>query len=80
MWLGQVDPAMRIGLLILGVIVLFPLSMMGGSGLSPLWGIGMMLWLLILVGVGYFLFRSLVDSHWTIEDVDGGDDSTGFRD
>ena len=35
----------------------------GGSvgGLSPLWGLGMMLvWLLVLVGVGYLFYRGLV--------------------
>jgi len=33
----------------------------GGSGLSPLWGIGMMLvFLAVLVGVGYFLYRALL--------------------
>lgn len=31
------------------------------GGLSPLWGIGMMLlWLVVLVGGGYFLYRSLI--------------------
>ncbi|MBX0325007.1 SHOCT domain-containing protein [Halomicroarcula sp. F13] len=35
----------------------------GGTagGLSPLWGIGMMLvWLVVLVGIGYLLYRGLV--------------------
>ncbi|WP_415378921.1 SHOCT domain-containing protein [Halosimplex sp. TS25] len=62
---------------VLGVIVLFPLlmmvfampmmGMMGwwgngmASGLSPLWGLGMMLaWLVVLVGIGYLLYRGLV--------------------
>lgn len=32
-----------------------------GGGLSPLWGIGMMLvWLVVLVGIGYLLYRGLV--------------------
>lgn len=32
----------------------------GGSGFSPLWGIGMMVvWLVVLVGGGYLVFRSL---------------------
>jgi len=31
------------------------------GGLSPLWGIGMMLvWLVVLVGIGYLLYRGLV--------------------
>ncbi|MFC7044457.1 hypothetical protein ACFQH6_02690 [Halobacteriaceae archaeon GCM10025711] len=61
------DGFLRIILIILAVIVLFPLLMMvfavpmmgwwwgGGmaSGLSPLWGIGMMVvWLVVLVGIG----------------------------
>jgi len=72
------DGFLRIALLVLAVLVLFPLLMMvfavpmmgmmgwwwgGGmaSGLSPLWGIGMMLlWLVVLVGVGYLLYRGLV--------------------
>ncbi|WP_137285875.1 SHOCT domain-containing protein [Halorussus salinisoli] len=70
---------LRVVLIVLGVLILFPLLMMvfaipmmgmmgwwwgGGTienGLSPLWGIGMMLvWLAILVGIGYFLYRGLV--------------------
>lgn len=73
------DGLLRIVLIVLGVIILFPLlmmvfampmmAMMGwwwgggmvGNGLSPLWGIGMMLvWLVVLVGIGYFLYRGLV--------------------
>ncbi|WP_254533346.1 SHOCT domain-containing protein [Natrinema gelatinilyticum] len=72
------DGLLRIVLIVLAVIVLFPLLMMvfampmmgmmgwwwgGGTagGLSPLWGIGMMLvWLVILVGIGYLLYRGLV--------------------
>ncbi|MFB6131115.1 MAG: SHOCT domain-containing protein [Salinigranum sp.] len=54
------------------LMMVFAMPMMGmmgwwwgggrvGSGLSPLWGIGMMLvWLVVLVGVGYFLYRGLV--------------------
>jgi putative membrane protein len=73
------DGLLRIILVILAVLVLFPLLMMvfavpmmgmmgwwwGGGmagGLSPLWGVGMMLlFLVVLVGVGYFLYRGLVD-------------------
>lgn len=34
---------------------------MVGNGLSPFWGIGMMLvWLVVLVGIGYFLYCRLV--------------------
>ncbi|KYH24131.1 hypothetical protein HAPAU_37740 [Halalkalicoccus paucihalophilus] len=72
------DGLLRIVLIVLAVIVLFPLLMMvfampmmgmmgwwwGGGmagGLSPLWGIGMMLvWLIILIGIGYLLYRGLV--------------------
>ncbi|QIO24875.1 SHOCT domain-containing protein [Haloarcula sp. JP-L23] len=72
------DGLLRIVLIVLAVIVLFPLLMMvfampmmgmmgwwwGGGmagGLSPLWGIGMMLvWLIVLVGIGYLLYRGLV--------------------
>ena len=33
---------------------------MGGTALSPLWGVGMLLvWLLVLVGVGYALYRGV---------------------
>jgi putative membrane protein len=72
------DGWLRIVLIILAVLVLFPLLMMvfavpmmgmmgwwwGGGmagGLSPLWGIGMMLvWLVVLIGIGYLLYRGLV--------------------
>jgi len=69
------DGLLRIVLIVLAVIVLFPLLMMvfampmmgwwwGGGmtgGFSPLWGIGMMLvWLVVLVGIGYLLYRGLV--------------------
>ncbi len=34
-----------------------------GGGLSPLWGLGMMLvWLIILIGVGYLIYRGLVSN------------------
>ena len=34
---------------------------MFGTRVSPLWGIGMMLvWLVVLVGIGYVLYRGLV--------------------
>lgn len=54
------------------LMMVFALPMMGmmgwwwgngvmGGGLSPLWGFGMMLvWLLVLVGIGYFLYRELI--------------------
>lgn len=72
------DGLLRIIVVILGVLVLFPLlmmvfampmmGMMGwwwgdgmAGGLSPLWGLGMMLiWLVVLVGIGYLLYRGLV--------------------
>lgn len=77
----QRDSQLRIVLIVLAAIVLFPLLMMvfampmmgmmgwwwGGSGggpgmgLSPFWGIGMMLlFLVVLLGVGYFLYRGLI--------------------
>ena len=34
---------------------------MFGTGFSSLWGVGMMLvWLLVLVGISYFLYRGLI--------------------
>jgi len=53
------------------LMMVFAVPMMGmmgwwwgggmAGGLSPLWGIGMMLvWLVILVGIGYLLYRGLV--------------------
>lgn len=75
----QGDSLLRIVLIILAIIVLFPILMMafampmmrmmgwwgsGGSqiGLSPLWGIGVMvLFLAILLGIGYFLYRSIME-------------------
>jgi putative membrane protein len=71
------DGLLRVVLIVLGILVLFPLlmmvlavptmGMMGlwwgdgmAGGLSPLWGIGMMLvWLVVLVGIGYLLYRGL---------------------
>lgn len=72
------DGLLRVVLIVLAIVVLFPLLMMafampmmpmmgwwwGGGmagGLSPLWGIGMMLvWLVVLVGIGYLLYRGLI--------------------
>lgn len=64
---------LRFVLIVLAIIVLAPMLMMGfafpmigmwggwqmgGYGGSTLWGIGMMLiWLVILVGVGYLVYR-----------------------
>lgn len=54
------------------LMMVFSMPMMGmmgwwwngggpGTGLSPLWGIGMMLlFLAVLLGIGYFLFRTFV--------------------
>ncbi|WP_254767492.1 MULTISPECIES: SHOCT domain-containing protein [Natrialbaceae] len=53
------------------LMMVFAVPMMGmmgwwwgggmAGGLSPLWGIGMMLvWLVVLVGIGYLLYRGLV--------------------
>lgn len=72
------DGLLRIVLIVLAVIVLFPLLLMvfampmmgmmgwgwGGGmagGLSPLWGIGMTLvWLVVLIAIGYLLYRGLI--------------------
>lgn len=72
------DGLLRIVVIVLGVIVLFPLlmmvfamSMMGmmgwwwgdgmAGGLSPLWGMGMMLvWLGVLLGIGYLFYKGLI--------------------
>ncbi|QLG26506.1 SHOCT domain-containing protein [Halorarum halophilum] len=77
----QGDSFVRVVLVVLGVIVLFPVLMMvfampmmgmmgwwwGGNssamGLSPLWGIGMMLlFLAVLLGIGYLLYRGITNS------------------
>lgn len=53
------------------LMMVFAMPMMGmmgwwggggmAGGLSPLWGIGMMLvWFVVLVGIGYLLYRGLV--------------------
>lgn len=54
------------------LMMVFAMPMMGmmgwwwggglvGNGLSPLWGIGVMLvWLVVLVGIGYFLYRGVI--------------------
>lgn len=81
----RADSTLRIVLIAIAVIVLFPLLMMvfafpmmgmmgwwggygpmmggygnGGVSISPLWGIGMMLlFLAVLLGIGYFLYRAL---------------------
>lgn len=71
-------------LLVLAVIVLVPLLMlafmmsmmgmmggMGGTGMtmSPVWGLGMMLlFLLVLVGVGYALYRAFTSEMVAPED------------
>lgn len=73
------DGSLRIVVIVLGILVLFPLLMMvfampmmgmmglwwgdgmAGIGLSPLWGLGMMLaWLVVVLGIGYLLYRGLV--------------------
>lgn len=65
---------LRIVVVVLGVLVLLPLLMMvfavpmmmwWGSGMmhgvSPLWGFGMLLvWLVVLVAIGYLVYRLLV--------------------
>jgi putative membrane protein len=70
------DGLLRIIVIVLGVILLFPLLMMlfmmpmmglwgtgspsVGVGLSPMWGIGMMLlFLVVLLGIGYFLYQTV---------------------
>ena len=63
--------ALAIVLLLPVLLMAFSMPMMGmmgwwwgggmAGGLSPLWGIGMMLvWLVVLVGIGYLLYRGLV--------------------
>jgi putative membrane protein len=65
-----------IGVLILLplLMMVFAMPMMGmmgwwwsgggaATGFSPLWGIGMMLvWLVVLLGIGYLIYRGLVGS------------------
>lgn len=74
---GASDGLLRIVLIILAVIILFPVLMMalavpmigmmgwwGGGivgGLSPMWVLGVMLvWFVVLGGIGYLLYRGLV--------------------
>ena len=76
---------LRIIIVVVAVLLLFPLLMMGmfpmmgmmgwwggagpGVGLSPLWGLGMMLlFLLVLVGIGYFLYRFLTQGALSTND------------
>ena len=41
----------------------------GPGGFSPLWGIGMMLvWLFILVGIGYVLYRAVARGSFGVDD------------
>lgn len=72
------DGLLRVVVIVLGILVLFPLLMMVFAmpmmgtmgwwwsdgmpgGLSPLWGLGMMLvWVIVLLGIGYLLYRGLV--------------------
>lgn len=72
------DNTFKIVLIILAAIVLAPVLMMalavpmfgmwggmmgGGSGVAPLWGLGMALfWVVILVGAGYLIYRAAVGS------------------
>lgn len=70
----SIDGFLWVILLVLGFLVLFPLLMVFAmpmigwwwgngiaGGLSPLWGLGVMLgWLVILLGIGYLLYRGLV--------------------
>ncbi len=54
--------------LLMMILVMPMMGMMGwwwggemAGGLSPLWGVGMVLvWLVVLVGIGYLLYRGLV--------------------
>jgi putative membrane protein len=67
--------AIVLGILILFplLMMVFAMPMMGmmgwwwgdgmAGGLSPMWGIGMMLvWLVVLLGIGYLLYRGFVGS------------------
>lgn len=83
------DSLVRVVLLVLGVIILFPMLMMvfampmmgmmgmgwwgmgqfGGGGFSPWWGVGMMLvWLVVLLGIGYLIYRAV--AHGSIANRD----------
>lgn len=69
----QVRTLLRVLLIIVALVLLAPLFMMPmmgmmgwwaggvpntGAGMSPLWGIGMMLlFLLIFIGIGYLVYR-----------------------
>lgn len=69
------DGPLRVILIVLAVLILFPILMMsfafpmigmmgwwggGGTQGTPLWGFGMMLvWLVILVGLGYIIYRAV---------------------
>lgn len=72
---SNADGFLRVVLVVLAVLVLFPLLMMVFAmpmmgwwwdgrmvgDLSPLWGIGMLLvWLVVLVGIGYVLYRGFL--------------------
>ena len=73
---GRDNSLLRIIVIVVAVLLLVPLLMMfsfpmmgmmgwwGGAGpsvgLSPFWGIGMMLvFFFVLVGIGYFLYKSV---------------------
>lgn len=72
---NNADSTIKIVLLVLAAIVLAPVLMMvlavpifgmwsgtmGGVGGSPIWGVGMSLvWLVVLVGIGYVVYRGAV--------------------
>ncbi|MDX1745132.1 MAG: hypothetical protein R3324_04280, partial [Halobacteriales archaeon] len=70
-WLRIVLIVIAVILLFPMLMMVFAVPMMGmmgwwwgggmAGGLSPLWGVGMMLvWLVVLVGIGYLLYRGLV--------------------
>ena len=87
----RIDNSLFQVIIIAGVLLLVPLLMMisfpmmgmmrwwGGTGpgvgLSPFWGIGLMLvFLLVAVGIGYFLYKSVVggvvnDSDTALEEL-----------
>lgn len=71
------DGLLRVVLVVVGILVLFPLVLMAfampmmgtmgwwgdgmAGGFSPLWGLVLMLvWLVVLLGIGYLLYRGLV--------------------